>query len=153
MDTSENDAVLISVSEPLNHIHQDTKSSRLIAVCKRSIILNKLGKGLLCSCISSVIREMKLVVVLEWSTLALWDVWNFYLDVAWHLPPLFQIAIYRLQSTWGRNCPISYITSIFGIWKKVSMLNIFSNPITVNFEVDLFHACNLLVDKFWKDQQ
>ena len=71
MDTSENDAVLISVSEPLNHIHQDTKSSRLIAVCKRSIILNKLGKGLLCSCISSVIREMKLVVVLEWSTLAL----------------------------------------------------------------------------------
>ena len=31
-------AVLISVCEPLNHIHQDTKSSGLIAVCKRSLI-------------------------------------------------------------------------------------------------------------------
>ena len=37
MHSSENDAVLISVCEPLNHIHQDTKSARLIAVCKRSI--------------------------------------------------------------------------------------------------------------------
>ena len=37
-------AVLISVCEPLNHIHQDTKSARLIAVCKRSITLNKFGK-------------------------------------------------------------------------------------------------------------
>ena len=27
------------VGEPLNHIHQDTKSARLIAVCKRSFIL------------------------------------------------------------------------------------------------------------------
>ena len=31
MHSSENDAVL-------NHIHQDTKSARLIAVCKRSIM-------------------------------------------------------------------------------------------------------------------
>ena len=37
-------AVLISVCEPLNHIHQNTKSARLIAVCKRSITLNKLCK-------------------------------------------------------------------------------------------------------------
>ena len=37
-------AILISVCEPLNHIHQDTKSARLIAVCKRSIKLNKFGK-------------------------------------------------------------------------------------------------------------
>ena len=37
-------AVLISVCEPLNHIHQYTKSARLIAVCKRSITLNKFGK-------------------------------------------------------------------------------------------------------------
>ena len=44
MHTSENDAVLISVSEPLNHIDQDTKSARLIAVCKRGITLNKFGK-------------------------------------------------------------------------------------------------------------
>ena len=26
------------VGEPLNHIHQDTKSARLIAVCKRTVI-------------------------------------------------------------------------------------------------------------------
>ena len=44
MHLSENDAVLISVCEPLNYIHQDTKSARLIAVCKRSITLNKFGK-------------------------------------------------------------------------------------------------------------
>ena len=44
MHVSENDAVLISVCEPSNHIHQDTKSARLIAVCKRSITLNKFGK-------------------------------------------------------------------------------------------------------------
>ena len=44
MHSSENDAVLIFVCEPLNHIHQDTKSARLIAVCKRSITLNKFGK-------------------------------------------------------------------------------------------------------------
>ena len=44
MHLSENDAVLISVCEPLNHIHQDTESARLIAVCKRSITLNKFGK-------------------------------------------------------------------------------------------------------------
>ena len=37
-------AVLISVCETLNDIHQDTKSARLIAVCKRSITLNKFGK-------------------------------------------------------------------------------------------------------------
>ena len=37
-------AVLISMCEPLNYIHQDTKSARLIAVCKRSITLNKFGK-------------------------------------------------------------------------------------------------------------
>ena len=37
MYLSENDAVLISVCEPLNYIHQDTKSARLIAVCRRSI--------------------------------------------------------------------------------------------------------------------
>ena len=37
-------AVLISVCEPLNYIHQDTKSARLIAVCRRSITLNKFGK-------------------------------------------------------------------------------------------------------------
>ena len=42
---SENDVVLISVSEPLNYIHQDTKSARLIAVCGRSIALNKFGNG------------------------------------------------------------------------------------------------------------
>ena len=36
MHLSENDAVLISVCEPLNYIHQDTKSARLIAVCRRS---------------------------------------------------------------------------------------------------------------------
>ena len=35
MYSSENDVVLL-VCEPLNHIHQDTKSARLIAVCKRS---------------------------------------------------------------------------------------------------------------------
>ena len=34
MHSSENDAVLISLCEPINHIHQDTKSARLIAVCK-----------------------------------------------------------------------------------------------------------------------
>ena len=44
MHLSENDAVLISVCEPLNYIHQDTKSARLIAVCRRSITLNKFGK-------------------------------------------------------------------------------------------------------------
>ena len=32
----ENDAVL-SLGEPLNHIHQDTKSARLIAVCKHRL--------------------------------------------------------------------------------------------------------------------
>ena len=37
-------AVFISMCEPLNHIHQDTKSARLIALCKRSITLNKFGK-------------------------------------------------------------------------------------------------------------
>ena len=37
-------AVLISVCEPLNYIHQDTKSARVIAVCTRSITLNKFGK-------------------------------------------------------------------------------------------------------------
>ena len=37
MHSSENDPVLISVCEPLNHIHQDTKSARLIAVCKRTL--------------------------------------------------------------------------------------------------------------------
>ena len=26
----------ISMGKPLNHIHQDTKSARLIAVCKRT---------------------------------------------------------------------------------------------------------------------
>ena len=44
MHLSENDAVLISVYEPLNYIHQDMKSARLIAVCRRSITLNKFGK-------------------------------------------------------------------------------------------------------------
>ena len=44
MHSSENDAVLITVCEPLNHIYQDTKSARLIAVCKLSITLNKFGK-------------------------------------------------------------------------------------------------------------
>ena len=44
-------AVLISVCEPLNHIHQDTKSARLIAVCKRSIALNKFGKRARGSCV------------------------------------------------------------------------------------------------------
>ena len=44
MHLSENDVVLISVCEPLNYIHQDTKSARLSAVCKRSITLNKFGK-------------------------------------------------------------------------------------------------------------
>ena len=44
-------AVLISVCEPLNHIHQDTKSARLIAVCKRSITLNKFGKRVRGSCV------------------------------------------------------------------------------------------------------
>ena len=43
MHLSENDAVLISVCEPLYYIHQDTKSARLIAVCRRSITLNKFG--------------------------------------------------------------------------------------------------------------
>ena len=54
---SENDAVLISVCEPINYIHQDTKSARLIAVCKRSITLHKFGKtseGLLRTRISSL---------------------------------------------------------------------------------------------------
>ena len=36
MHSWENDAVLF-VGEPLNHIHQDTRSARLIAVCKRSL--------------------------------------------------------------------------------------------------------------------
>ena len=44
MHLSENDAVLISDCEPLNHIHQDTKLGRLIAVCRCSITLNKFGK-------------------------------------------------------------------------------------------------------------
>ena len=47
MHLSENDAVravLISMCEPLNYIHQDTKSARLIAVYGRSIALNKFGK-------------------------------------------------------------------------------------------------------------
>ena len=44
MHLSENDAVLISVCGALNYIHQDTKSARLIAVCRRSITLNKFGK-------------------------------------------------------------------------------------------------------------
>ena len=44
MHLSENGAVLISECEPLNYIHQDTKSARLIAVCRRSITLNKFGK-------------------------------------------------------------------------------------------------------------
>ena len=35
MHSWENDATL--VGEPLNYIHQDTKSARLIAVCKRSL--------------------------------------------------------------------------------------------------------------------
>ena len=36
MHSWENDAVLL-LAEPLNHIHQDTKPVRLIAVCKRSL--------------------------------------------------------------------------------------------------------------------
>ena len=32
------------MGEALNHIHQDTKSAQLIAVCKRSLIIFKLGK-------------------------------------------------------------------------------------------------------------
>ena len=36
MHSCENDDVLSC--EPLNHIHQNTKSARLIAVCKRSFI-------------------------------------------------------------------------------------------------------------------
>ena len=44
MHLSENDAVIISVCKPLNYIHQDTKSARLIAVCRRGITLNKFGK-------------------------------------------------------------------------------------------------------------
>ena len=44
MHSSENDVVLISGCEPLNHIHQDKKSAQLIAVCKRIITLNKFGK-------------------------------------------------------------------------------------------------------------
>ena len=51
MYLSENDAVLISVCEPLNYIHQDTKSARLIAVCKRSITLNKFGKRVRGCCV------------------------------------------------------------------------------------------------------
>ena len=38
MHLSENDAVLISVCETLNYIHQDTKSTPLIALCKRTLI-------------------------------------------------------------------------------------------------------------------
>ena len=45
MHLSENDAVLISVCEQLNYIHQDTKSPRLIALCRRSITLNKFTNG------------------------------------------------------------------------------------------------------------
>ena len=34
------------VGEPLNHIHQDTKSARLIAVCKRRLKLTCTMNGL-----------------------------------------------------------------------------------------------------------
>ena len=63
MHSSENDAVLISVCEPLNHIHQDTKSARLIAVCKRSITLNKFGKRARGCCVHVFLVSIHVVVI------------------------------------------------------------------------------------------
>ena len=41
MHSWENDDVRTFVGEPLNHIHQDTKSARLIAVCKRYLHMKR----------------------------------------------------------------------------------------------------------------
>ena len=48
--------------EPLNHIHQDTKSARLIAVCKRTFNLGDTVKGELYPRIKFVLYETTLKI-------------------------------------------------------------------------------------------